>query len=167
MGKISNASLASAISLLEGMTLGDKEQLCDEIYQAQPNLLASVLALSRMEQELPQIEVVLEILIVIHLALKASVTRLQLITEADQERALQRLVATVKFSEGLSRLLQEESIGQYEAFQTEPSLLAFVFGRLEEAGILENSQEDTKYLVLVALNLVACVASARPAQQST
>nr|WP_067295615.1 hypothetical protein [Marinobacterium profundum] len=167
MGKISKASLASATKLLSGMTFGEKEQLCDEIYQTQPNLLASVLVLSRMGQEMPQIEVVLEILMVIHLALRASTTRLKLITEADQERALQRLVATVRFSDGLSVALQDESIGQYEAFQTEPSLLAFVFGRLEETGILEDTREDSKYLILAALNLAACVASARSAQKTT
>jgi hypothetical protein len=160
MGKISNASLASAISQLEGMTLSDKEQLCDDIYQTQPNLLGSVLSSSRMGPAMTQIEVLLDILMVIHLALRVSAPRLKLITEADQDQALQRLVATVKFSEGLSRLLQEESIRQYEAFQTEPSLLAFVFDRLEETGILENSREDTKYLILVACVAAADVRSA-------
>lgn len=161
MSKISTHVLATAISQLAGMSLSEKEQLCDEIYKTQPILLASVLSLSRMGQEPTQIEVVLEILMVIQLAVKSAGISLAAITERDQEKSLQRLAATVKFSEGLRASLQYESFGQYEVFRSEPELLAFTITKLQKSGILNDTREVTKYLLLVALSLVACIANAK------
>lgn len=161
MSKISTSNLTTAIRQLEGMSLSEKEQLCDEIYEAQPILLASVLSLSRMEQELTQIEVVLEILMVIHLAVKEAGIGLAAITEQDQEKALQRLTATVKFSEGMPAHLKYESVGQYEVFQSEPELMAYTIAKLQKSGILDDIREITKYLLLVALTIVACIAQAK------
>lgn len=100
---------------------------------------------------------------VMHLALKASDKRIETITEAEQERELQRLAASVRFSEGLKLPLVEESVSQYVGFQKEPWLLAYVVGLLQDNGALSMTNEDSKYLILSVLNLVACVANARSA----
>lgn len=107
------------------------------------------------------VEVVLEVLMVAHLALKASGQRIKTIAEADQERELQRLVASVKFAEGMAPDLVEASINQYDGFRNEPWLLAYVTALLQEHGVLFSTNENTKYVLLSALNLVGCIANAK------
>jgi hypothetical protein len=161
MTKITQAALVSAIQQIEHMDSKAREAACDEIFLEQPNLLASVLVLTRMAVSPRYIEVVLEALIVTHLALKESRERVETITEEEQERELQRLVASVKFTEGLEPALVDESIRQYIGFHGEPWLLVYVMTRLHENELLTNANEDSKYVILSALNLVGCIASAR------
>lgn len=162
MNSITQATLASAMQRVADMDLGARERVCDEIFVEQPNLLASVLVLTKMAIPPPHIEVALEALMVMHLALKASGKRIRTITEEEQERELQRLVASAGFSEGLELPQVEESISQYAAgFQKEPWLLSYVVGLLQDNGVLSMANEDSKYLVLSVFNLVACVANAR------
>ncbi|MBW6509518.1 MAG: hypothetical protein K0A94_08225 [Desulfuromonadales bacterium] len=139
----------------------DKEAICDEIFRDQPNLLASVLALTKMSISPAHVEVVLETLMVMHLALKESDERIQTITEEDQERELQRLTASLKFPEGMTPELTAESIKKYVGYQKEPWLLAYVIALLQDNKVLMSTNENSKYLVLSALNLVACVANAQ------
>jgi len=161
MNRITQATLASAIQRVSDMDLGARERVCDEIFVEQPNLLTSVLVLTKMAIPPPHIEVALEALMVMHLALKASGKRIRTITEEDQERELQRLVASVRFTEGLELPQVDESIRQYAGFQKEPWLLSYVVGLLQDNGVVSMANEDSKYLILSVFNLVACVANAR------
>lgn len=161
MTKITQASLVSAIRQIEKMDFKNKEELCDEIFREQPSLLASVLVLSRMGVSEQHVEVVLEALMVTHLALKGSGERIKTITERELERELQRFVASVKFAEGMAPALTTESIKQYVGFQKEPYLLAYVVALLQDNRVLMTTNENSKYLVLSALNIVGCVANAR------
>ena len=155
MSRITQASLVSAIKQIADTDPGARESICDEIFVEQPNLLASVLVLTKMDIPPRHVEMALEALMVMHLALKAS--GIETITEAEQERELQRLAASVRFSEGLKLPLVEESVSQYVGFQKEPWLL------LQDNGALSMTNEGSKYLILSVLNLVACVANARSA----
>lgn len=166
MSRITEATLASAIQQVADMDLGARERVCDEIFVEQPNLLASVLVLTKMAIPPPHIEVALEALMVMHLALKASGKRIRTITEEDQERELQRLVASVKFTEGLELPQVDESIRQYAGFRKEPRLLSYVMALLQDNGIFSIANEAAKYLVLSALNMVACIANARSTKES-
>ncbi|MGM0593333.1 MAG: hypothetical protein ACQETD_02260 [Pseudomonadota bacterium] len=161
MTRITERSLTSAIHLLQKTDHKGQEAICDEIFREQPNLLASVLVLTKMAVAPAHVEVVLEVLMVAHLALKASGQRIKTIAEADQERELQRLVASVKFAEGMAPDLVEASINQYDGFRNEPWLLAYVTALLQEHGVLFSTNENTKYVLLSALNLVGCIANAK------
>lgn len=112
---ISSQHLVAAVLRVEQMSLKEREQLADEIHAQQPNLLYSVLALQRFGATLEQIEVVLNLLLVLHEAMKASGKAWPLICEDVQERGLKRISARVRFIDGLSSAQQaqatSESIG--------------------------------------------------------
>ncbi len=161
MTRITEGSLTSAIQLVKRMDHKEKEAICDELFREQPNLLASVLVLTKMAVSPAHVEVVLEALMVTHLALKESGERIKKITEKEQERELQRLVASVKFAKGMTPELTAASIKQYVGFQKEPWLLAYIIALLKKNGLLMSTDENSRYLFLSALNLVGCVANAQ------
>lgn len=142
------------------MSLTDKETVCDEIFQEQPNLLASVLVQQQMGNTLEEVDVLLNILIVIHLAIKKAGIRLETISEQQQEDQLVKLTASVVFSEGMDRNLSNRSLNQYISNQNEPILLAYVIHTMKDAGFFDNTKECSKYLVLAGVNLVNCVSDA-------
>ena len=97
---VSAAHLAAAINSAASMGIREKEHVCDRIYAAQPNLLGSVLAQRLLSVPMPTIDVLLNILIVLYLAIEESGQVLAIVSDADQERELQRFTATVRFTEG-------------------------------------------------------------------
>jgi hypothetical protein len=77
MPRITVESLMSAVQAIKEMDRKDKEAICDEIFCDQPNLLAAVLVLTKMAVSPAHVEVVLEDLTVMHLALKESDENIQ------------------------------------------------------------------------------------------
>jgi hypothetical protein len=94
----SAAHLAAAITTAASMGIREKERVCDRIYAAQPNLLGSVLAQRSLGISMPTIDILLNILIVLYLAIEESSQVLAIVSEADQERELQRFTAAVRFT---------------------------------------------------------------------
>ena len=138
-----------------------KEHVCDRIHAEQPNLLASVLALPRLGVSMQTVDVRLNILIVLTIAVDNSGQSLATVTEAEQERELQRLVAIVRFSEGLDAAAMAQSIQQTTAYKRESFLLAYVYDAIQRAGLTDVKDEAEKYAVLAAINLVNCMATAK------
>lgn len=161
MSLISATVLADAIKMHLGMSFGEKENVCDAIFKEQPALLASVLVLPRMGVAAKYVDAILNALLVIHLALTGSDSRLKMITEYDQEQELKRFVETVKFSDGLDQHLMNESIKQYIGYRKEPLLMAYIISVLESTGIHADTEESTKYALMVAFNLIGCIANAQ------
>ena len=93
--------LAAAINVAASMDIREKERVCDRIYAAQPNLLYSVLAQRALGVSMPTIDILLNILIVLYLAIEESGQVLAVVSEADQERELQRFTAAVRFHRGV------------------------------------------------------------------
>jgi hypothetical protein len=108
---VSAADLAAAITTAASMGIREKEQVCDRIPAEQPSLLGSVLAQ----------HVLLHILIVLYLAIEQSGQVLAIVSEADQERELQRFTAAVRFTEGLAGDALAQSIEQTTAYRRERS----------------------------------------------
>ena len=54
------------------MDIRETERVCDRIYAAQPNLLGSVLAQRSLGVSMPTIDVLLNVLIVLYLAIEES-----------------------------------------------------------------------------------------------
>ena len=69
---ISQAILTQAVMRVDGLGINERIALSDEIFLQQPNLLASVLVLQRMGASYPQIDVVLNLLLVTYQAMKIS-----------------------------------------------------------------------------------------------
>ena len=70
MAKVSKKNLADALRKVQFLNIKEKELICDEIYKEQPNLFGSVIVQQRLGNSLEDIDVLLEILIVLHLSLK-------------------------------------------------------------------------------------------------
>lgn len=126
MSRISMQVLSLAIQKIRAMSMGQKEQLVDELFREQPNMLGSFLVQKQMGVSFEKMEFLLEILLICFQAMKKSGLTWPLITEDEQDKQLARYVATVKFGEGLSASLQDLAMKQYIDSHPEQYLLAFV-----------------------------------------
>lgn len=158
MGLITQAVVVQAAIDVNGMSHAQKVRLADEVFDQQPNMLASVLALPRMGVSMPQVEVPLHILLVTFQAMKRSGRNWPTISEAMQETCLQRLTARARFNEGLPPQLAAKVVKQFRDEHAERYLLAFVYGYLGDHDLLRVRTDAEKFLLLAALNLVECVA---------
>ena len=143
------------------MGLREKESVCDRVYGEQPNLLGSVLAVRAFGVDMATIDILIDILIVLQLAIEESGHVLATVTEADQERELLRFTASIRFAEGLSGDVFAQSFEQTTAYKREPILLAHVVDVLRRGGIADFRGEASKYSFLAAMNLVNCIATAK------
>jgi hypothetical protein len=163
MTAINQAVLAHADVAVRAMGVDERMQLADEVFQQQPNLLASVLVLPRMGATMAQLDPVITLLFVAWQAMKTSGHQWPLISEDVQDRCLERLTGRMRFVEGLSGEMLDKATQQQLDEHREPHLLAFVFGHLGEHDLVSVRTEAEKYLLLAALNLVECIAaSAQP-----
>lgn len=158
---VTAAHLAVAIRLAASKRIREKEAVCDRIYATQPNLLASVLAQRSLGVTLQTVDVVLNILIVLQLAIEESGQLLATVSEVDQERELRRFTAAVRFTDGVAGDAVLQSIKQTIGYKRETFLLAYVVDTLQRAGLSELRDGTAKYPFLAAINLVNCIATAR------
>ena len=163
---ISSRNLVDAVLRVERMSFTERERLADEVCARQPNLFASVIVLQRYGATLVQIEVVLNLLLVFHEAMKisggGSSSTWPVVSEDVQERCLKRISGRVRFIEGLSPQLQTQATVDAVSDHPEQQLLAYVFGKFKEGGLLGIKTEAEKMLILAALNLVECIAETAP-----
>ncbi len=158
MGVITQAVMVQADIDVSAMDPARKVHLADEIYAQQPNLLASILALSRMGVGMVELEVPLHILFVTFQAMKRSGHVWPVVSEDVQERCMQRLTARARFNEGLPGGLANQVVQQFCDEHPERYLLAFVYGYLGDHDLLRVRTDAEKYLLLANLNLVECLA---------
>lgn len=162
MTSISSRNLVDAVLRVERMSFEDRVQLADEVHAGQPNLFFSVLALQRFGTTLAQLEVVLNILLVFHVAMKNSGASWPVIAEDVQERCLRRISGRVRFIEGLTPQQQTQATSDAVGDHPEQQLLAYVYGKFKENSLLGIETEAEKMLMLAALNLVECIAETAP-----
>lgn len=158
MTLISQTLLARAAIDVNRMSAAQKVQLADEIYVQQPHLLASILVLPRFGVSAVQLEVPIHVLLVTYQAIKQCWHTLPAISEDVQDACMQRLTATMRFTEGVPPALASQMITQHCADHPERNLLAFVYGYLGEHDLLSVRTDAEKFLLLGVLNLVECVA---------
>lgn len=158
MTLLTQAMMVKANIDVDRMSAQQKVELADEIYCQQPNLLASILVLPRYGVDMLQLEVTIHVLLVAFQAMKHYGHALPTISEDIQETCLQRLTATVKFTEGVPPELIEQMIKKFCVDHPERYLLAFVCGHLGAHDLLRVRTDAEKYLLLACLNLVECVA---------
>jgi len=166
MSAISSRLLVAAVVRVERMSFSERERLAEEVYARQPNLLASVVVLQRFAATLEQMELVLNLLLIFYEAMKASGKRWPVISEDMQDRCMQRVSARVRFIEGLTPQQQTQATAQAVTTHPEQQLLAYVFGKFKEHGLLGIETEAEKMLMLAALNMVECIAEAAPTTES-
>lgn len=158
MAVITIPLLAQAERCIGDLDLQAKAARCDSIHACQPGLLYSVLVLQRYGASMLQIELVLDLLLVFDEAMRASGRSWQTITEDDQERCLKRVTGRIRFVEGLPSAQLAQAVTDNMETHPETPMLAMVFGKLRAAGQLGIETDAQKMLLLVALNLVECIA---------
>ncbi|SDC50213.1 hypothetical protein SAMN05444679_103228 [Variovorax sp. CF079] len=144
MTSISNRLLVDAVLCVERMAFKERERLAEEIHDRQPDLFFSVLALRLHGATLEQIEMVLNLLLVFYKAMKTSGKAWPVISEVVQERCLKRISARVRFIEDLTPQQQAQAISDFIADHPEQQLLAYVFGKFGEQGLLGHRIRDGK-----------------------
>lgn len=154
--------LVSAVLGVERMTSKEREQLADEIHARQPNLLYSVIVLHRFGATFAQMDVVLDLLFVFYEAMKISGRTWPVITEDVQDRCLKRIEGRSRFDEGLTPLQQTQVTSDFITDHPQQQLLAYLMGKFREHGLHGIESETEKMLMLVALNLVECIAHTAP-----
>lgn len=105
---------------------------------------------------------VLNLLLVLYEAMKGSGSNWPVISEDVQERCLKRISGRVRFIEGLTPQLQAQAISDAVGDHPEQQLLAYIFGKFKENGLLGINTEAEKMLMLAALNLAECIAGTGP-----
>lgn len=159
--RITQTPLTNAILKTQQMSMKEKEAVFDKIFTEQPNLLASILVQQQMGNSMAQMEVLINILLVSHLALKESGIKVVKISDDLQDKEMAKFVATIKFTEGLSASSLESSLQQYVASQKEKELLAYALNEMTEAGFTRLENESSKYLILTGINMVNCISAAK------
>lgn len=138
--------------------MGQKEQLVDELYKEQPNMLGSFLVQKQMGVSFEKMEFLLEIMLICFQAMKESGLTWPLITEDEQDKQLARYVATVKFGEDLSSPLQNLAMKQYIESHPEQYLLAFVTVETKDWLSRILPEKTDNFVMLAAANFVNCIA---------
>ena len=94
--------------------------------------------------------------------MNSSGRRWPVISEEVQERCLTRISGRVHFIKGLTPQLQTQATWDAVGDHPEQLLLAYVFGKFKENGLLGIKTEAEKMLMLAALNLDECIAETAP-----
>ncbi len=158
MSRISLQSVTQAIQKIRAMSMIQKEQIVDELFREQPNMLGSFLVQKQMGVSVEKMEFLLEILLICFQAMNESGLIWPLITEEDQDKQLARYVAAVKFGEDLNPSLKDRAMNQYIESHPEQYLLAFVTKEMND-WLNRIVPEDTdNYVMLAAANFVNCIA---------
>lgn len=158
MSRISRNDVVQAVLAFEALTPQAAEKLADEIYRGQPNLLASILVLSRMGIHLQKVQFAVEMLYVCFLAMRNSGLSWPKITEDEQDRQLTQLVSSIRLGEGLNPQLQDYAIKIFIDAHPEKELMAWVWTKTAEWLQAVDADESDKHVMLAVLNLVQCIA---------
>jgi hypothetical protein len=150
--------IAKAQHLVNLLSFAEKEQLATEIFSTQPNLLASVLALSRHGVSSVDMDVLLNILFICYESVRASDVQLPQVSESVQELCLARIVGRSKFMEGLSSNMSTKAAEDQVNGHGEKYLLALVIAELQRHDLAGVKTDAEKYLMLAALNLAETIA---------
>lgn len=160
MPRVEPRHIIAARQRVEQFTLREAEALGDAIFDKQPNLLGSLLALPQFGVTHAELDVALKILFICHESVVEASIELPVITEAQQERCLARVTGRSKFLEGLAADASQRAVQDQIDNHPEPYLLALALGILQDNGLANVQNEPGRYLVLAVLNVVEMLASA-------
>jgi hypothetical protein len=167
MSRITRCALSRAVARVRAMDETQKDQLADQLFRAQPHVVASLLVQKQLGVSLEKMDFLVDILLTCFQAMKESGVIWPLITEQEQERQMGRFVATVHFGDDLPGSFRDRALKQYIEAHPESELLAFV--NVETADWLQRvvPDESDKYVVMAAFNFVNCIALAPMQAQTT
>ncbi len=158
--KINLNELAKAINEAKAMEQQQAEAVITEIHQQQPHLLGAIVTLKQLGYEQTQIQVLLNILLVTHRALKHANLNIRQITQQEQKA---HLAAYIDFVKNLEEMLPSEkqaAFAQYIDGHKENYLMAYVNNVMYEAGFSAMPAKKGKFLIMAGITIVNSVAAA-------
>jgi hypothetical protein len=159
MAKINLNELVKAIDVVKEMDQKTAETHINEIFTEQPHMMGSVLTLKKIGYQQAQIQVLLNILLVTHLALKFSGVRIKQVSEAELKAHMMAYADYFKLLEEQGPAWQDKQ-QKYADGHPENYLMAFVNNTMYEAGFTKMEPGKGKFLVMAGTNIVNCVAGA-------
>lgn len=147
-----------AITLVRAMDFKNKEQVTDEIYRTQPNILTAFLVQSRLGVSFVKMDFLLDLLLICFQAMKTSKLSWPLFTEDEILRQRTRLIASIQFSADLAADLRRQAVQQYINAHPEKNLFAFVQSELDRWLKAVTPEESDNFVVTTAMSLVNCIA---------
>lgn len=158
MKRISHNSLVQAIATVRAMDMKQRQQLADELLNAQPHMFASFLVQKRLGASLAKMDFLLDILFICFQAMKESGLNWPLITEEELDRQMRRYLDSIKVDESLTSNLSASIMQKYIEGHPEKELLAHV--QTETANWLNRivPEESDKYIIIAAATFVNCIA---------
>ena len=171
MGRISLDNVGTALRKVQGMDSAAQVALAEEIFQNQPNLLASCLVQPKLGVGNEALALLLNILLVCYQAMKESGFEWPTISEDEQERQLKRMVGAVEFSRGFSDPTTANAATElYLREHPEQALLAFVLNEcrawLTRIASRDTKDESDKFALMASFNLVNCIAYSEAATRT-
>lgn len=158
MSRIPREAVVRAVAKVPGMGFADKQRLADELFHAQPHVLASVLVQGRLGVSAEKMDFLLGLVPVAFQAMKESGLAWPLITEDEQNRRMARLSEAIRFREELPEEQRADAMMDYVRSHPEQELLAFVYTETTRWLQRVVPEESDKYVMLAALNFVECIA---------
>jgi len=155
--RITQNILVKAIRDVKCMGFSAQEQLIDDIYQEQPNMLASVLALQSSGVSFPDMDIALNILMVCFTAMKYSGDNWPQLTKDELERQMTRYRAQMDFTSDLAPEQKIQAMTKYVMTHSEPVLLAYVSAEISAWLERKPCSEEGKFVILCAGNFVNCI----------
>ena len=150
---LSPEQVADVIAAVERMTLAEKGQLADRMYEEQPAILAVALAAVRTGVS-PQLQDALIVMaMVIFEALREELKEHGPIDESAIDTAAERNVAMWQFLEGEQGDAFRRSVAATLEGYPEPCLIAYVVSRLNEFA----EEEQAQVMLQIKSLLDACV----------
>ena len=137
MPKIFPNHIGAARAAILPLTFEKAESIADAIFKTQPNLLASVIVLTKFGVSNEQLDVLFKLLFIIYKSVDNSGATLPLITEDIQEKCLARMRGRISFTEDLDESLLGQAISQQLSNHGEPFLLALCLEMLQASDLAQ------------------------------
>jgi hypothetical protein len=161
---ISERIVVESIRHINSLDMLGKEKLVDEIFTNQPNMLGTVIVLSKLNVPMAKIDIILFILLVLYEAfVKRSGLSIPLITEDLIEKMHKNNTAMLKYVD--KETDGYNIIGQSMLKSPHKFIMAFVVGHLNDQGFSLKSVEN-EYCVRAAKVIMDCFiqAASKPAR---
>ncbi len=144
--------IADSIAAVEAMTLAQKEQMLDELFEIQPVILGNIVLLARKQLHLPAVDKAMELLLVITHCLRDELRRCGRFTEADFERCCEQNAQMWRFLDGERDADWERSLNMIHKSCPEPGLLAHLVCGMNDLGL-----DDPEVVLLMKSTLDLCI----------
>lgn len=140
------------------MSLPEKVACMDEIQSEQPVLFESVAIQRQLGNEFDDMQVLFDLLLVIHLALRCEGIELETVSQQLHLTELRKFSEQMRFTHDLDANTYQQMMQQYHDDHAELALLVWVQRRMIEAGFADFGPSPTKHLMLAGVTMVNCVA---------